>query len=320
MKVLFVHSGNSSRYPVSPFLLSQAEALRKSGVEVSLFPVMGRGRDYLRNVRPLRERIRTERPDVIHAHYALCGWVAVLARSGRPVVVSLMGDDAQGTFDPRGERTMGGNLLVMGTRLLQPFVQAIIIKSEGMGRAVWRKRIMHLLPNGVDLERFNPTLFGGHTLSVTSKAKKCVLFLGDPADPNKNVALVRDAIARSNRTDVELITPYGAGHADVPRLMQEAHVLALCSFAEGSPNVLKEAMAMGLPVVTVPVGDAALVLGDTPGCFVAGYDAGDFADKLCRALDLKGRTTGRNRLIALGLDAPAVARKLQAIYSSLLTR
>lgn len=317
MKVLFVHSGNSDRFPVSPFILSQAEALRKAGVQVELFAVKGHGTGYLRNIRPLRARIAAYRPDLIHAHYALCGWVAVLARADRPIVVSFMGDDAQGTFDKRGRPTLGGRLLKLTSRLLQPFVDAIILKSQAMDRVVWRRRIAHVIPNGVRLDVFRPETVA---TPVTDRdpLKKHVLFLGDPADPNKNFVLVRDAIARMGRSDVQLDAPYGIEHTEVVRRMATAHVLALCSFAEGSPNVIKEAMAMGLPIVTVPVGDAVHVVGDTPGCFVSGYSVEDFAQKLELALTFTGRTNGRGRILALGLDAETVARKLRALYSALI--
>ena len=317
MRVLFVHSGNSERYPVSPFVLAQAGSLRAEGVDVGFFAVKGRGLGYLRNVGPLRARIRAERPDVVHAHYALCGWVAVLARDGRPIAVSFMGDDAQGTFNANGGRTLGGRVLVLLARLLQPFVQAVIVKSEAMARVVWRRRILHVVPNGVDLDVFRPGAVTEPPHGI-DPAKKHVLFLGDPADPNKNVRLVRDAMPLLDRADVALAAPHGIAHAGVVRWMNAANALALCSFAEGSPNVIKEAMAMGLPIVTVRAGDAAWVVGDTPGCFVAGYTAADFADKLERALVFEGRTNGRARIIGLGLDAPSVARKLKAIYAALV--
>ncbi len=318
MKVLFVHSGNSRRFPVSPFLRSQADSLREEGAEVAFFPVVGKGLGYLRNVRPLRRTIRAIQPDVVHAHYALCGWVAVLAWGRRPVVVSLMGDDAQGTFTGPGRRTWSSWFFIALARSIQPFVDAIIYKSADLGKVVWRERIGHLLPNGVRLDQFREDKDIAGAAQDFDRSKKHVLFLGDPKDPNKNVALVRDAVELLGRSDVQLHVPHGIDHDAVVELMNRADVLALCSFGEGSPNVIKEAMACNCPIVSVRVGDVERVVGETEGCFVTGYEPVDFARGLERALAFNGRTRGRERILALGLDARSIARKLISIYQRTL--
>jgi teichuronic acid biosynthesis glycosyltransferase TuaC len=320
MRVLFVHSGNSQRFPVSPFLRSQAESLRAAGVDVDFFPVVGKGWAYLRNVAPLRAAIKERRPDVVHAHYSLCGCVAVLARGGRPVVLSLMGDDAQGTFSAQGRRTLGSWFFVLLAVMVQPFLHAIVYKSKDLGKVVWRKRIAHWLPNGVRLDQFRTDAGDAREELGFDRSKKHVLFLGDPEDPNKNIALVRDAIALLDRKDLVFHAVHGIDHDTVVKYLNSVDVFTLCSFGEGSPNVIKEAMAMDRPIVTVPAGDAPWVLGDTTGCYVAGYDAEDFAEKLERALAFNGRTKGRERLVALGLDAATIAGKLVAIYRGAINR
>lgn len=320
MKVLFVHSGNSKRYPVSPFLSSQAESLRAAGVDVAFFPVTGKGWSYLRNVKPLRAAMKEQRPDVVHAHYALCGWVAVLSRVGKPIVLSLMGDDAQGTFTAVGRRTRGSWFFILLTMLVQPFLAAIIFKSPDLGKVVWRKRIAHWLPNGVRLEQFTSDGGDARDQLGLDRSKKHVLFLGDPMDANKNIALVRDALALLKRTDVVFHAPHGIDHDEVVNYLNSVDVFTLCSFGEGSPNVVKEAMACNCPIVTVPAGDAAWVVGDTAGCFIADHTPKDFAEKLERALAFNGRTKGRERLIALGLDAKTIAAKLTDIYRNVLHR
>ncbi len=318
MKVLFVHSGNSKRYPVSPFLLSQAESLRVADVNVSFFPVTGKGWAYLRNVKHLRAAIQEQRPDVVHAHYTLCGWVAVLARGGKPIVLSLMGDDAQGTFTAVGRRTRSSWVFILLTKLVQPFLAAIIFKSKDLGKAVWRKRIAHWVPNGVRLEQFSTDSGDARDELGLDRSKKHVLFLGDPMDANKNIALVRGAIALLDRHDVLFHAPHGIDHDEVVKYLNSVDVFTLSSFGEGSPNVVKEAMACNCPIVTVPAGDAAWVVGDTAGCFIADYSPKDFAEKLERALAFNSRTKGRERLIALGLDARTIAGKLVDIYRNVI--
>ena len=65
-------------------------------------------------------------------------------------------------------------------------------------------------------------------------------------------------------------------------------MLLLTSRSEGSPNVVKEALATELPVVSTPVGDVAKLVRDVPGSHVRPADPRALADALADALE-KGR-------------------------------
>jgi len=66
----------------------------------------------------------------------------------------------------------------------------------------------------------------------------------------------------------------------IPELMNCADVFAFSSLYEGSPTVIKEALACNLPVVSVNVGDVKDVIENLPGCFLAERDVTDFAGKI----------------------------------------
>lgn len=72
---------------------------------------------------------------------------------------------------------------------------------------------------------------------------------------------------------------------DVPICLSAIDVFCLHSRNEGFPNVLAEAMAMGLPCVTTDVGDAAMLLGDC-GHVVPKQDAAALAQGVARLLQL----------------------------------
>lgn len=323
MKVLFVVSGNNAYYDVAPFIRSQGDSLAQEGAEVTYFPILGKGLfNYVKNILPLRKHLKQHPVDVIHAHYSLCGWVAVWASLGRiPVVLSYMGDDLFGSHTDLHKRSFVSWVLVLLGKTVQPFLQAIICKSPQMVEAVSRKNICHLVPNGVRLEQFKLYDKGLRKELGLEKDKKYVLFLGDPSDSNKNVALVEAALDILSRPDVELLIRYKVSHDMVVKYLNAADVFALCSFSEGSPNVVKEAMACNCPVVVTKAGDAAWVVGDTPGCYASPtWESEDFAKKLRLALqyaEKHGRTKGRERLLALGLDAKSIAGKVIAIYSKI---
>lgn len=76
--------------------------------------------------------------------------------------------------------------------------------------------------------------------------------------------------------------------SDVPVCLSAMDIFCLHSRTEGFPNVLGEAMAMGLPCVTTEVGDAALLMGDT-GILVPREDAKALAAGIQNLLDMKSK-------------------------------
>jgi teichuronic acid biosynthesis glycosyltransferase TuaC len=120
---------------------------------------------------------------------------------------------------------------------------------------------------------------------------------------------------------VELITPYPTTHENVVKYLNASDVFISTAFMEGSSNVIKEAMACNCPVVSTNAGDAAWVIGETPGCYITSFDPEDVAAKLKLALAFsktEGRTKGRERIMELGLDSETVAGRIVEVYGKAL--
>jgi teichuronic acid biosynthesis glycosyltransferase TuaC len=320
LRVLFVSAGRENGN-VSPIIKAQGDSLSERGVHISYFPITGRGlKGYFKSIFILRKFLMKSRYDIIHAHYSLSGWVALLASGKTPVVLSLMGDDIQGTYTSADKIKFSSLLLIASTKIIQPFVSAIISKSPNLAKNVDRKSISYTIPNGVKLYDFPEEGFRDEL--GLKKDIKYVLFIGDINDPNKNFNLVKSALSLLNRTDVELISIYNRPHSEVFKYLCSVDVFTLCSYGEGSPNVIKEAMACNCPLVSTPAGDVQWITGDTEGCYMASHDIPDFADKLNSALefsDTHGRTKGRERIISLSLDSATVAERIIKIYHFVLT-
>ncbi len=308
MKALFVSSANI--FPINSKVKNQGESLRKQGIEIEYFLIKGKGFfGYLRNIPRIKKYLKTHECDIVHAHYSLCGYVCGLARA-KPLVVSLMGSDVLVGF--------------LWKRIIRVFKRfswdAVIVKSAKMKGTVNIPQAV-VIPNGVALDKFKFLERETACRKVHfDPGKKHIIFVGYTELPVKNFRLAEEAYRLLNETDVELNIVCGVAHDLIPNYMYAADVLLLTSLHEGSPNVIKEAMACGCPIVTTDVGDAREIIGNTEGCFIATYEPGDVAEKIRLAIDFGKRTAGRKRLIALGLDEATTAKRIIELYKSVVKK
>jgi teichuronic acid biosynthesis glycosyltransferase TuaC len=315
MKILFVAGGNNKIAGITPFIKSQGLSLEKHGVNVNYFPIIGKGfKGYFRNIIKLKRYLRNNPVDIIHAHYSLSAWTCVFAFPKQKIVMSLMGTDAYGDYIGKNKIRVSSKLLMLSTFLIQPFVSKIISKSKNIENHVWRKRISHIVPNGIEMEIFKPQN------QINSK-EKMILFLGDKENVRKNFQLVKNALKLLPKQDYQLITPYPIKHEKIVKYLNETDILVFPSFMEGSPNVIKEAMACNCPIVATKVGDIEWLFGNEPGHYLADISPEDFANKIEKALiyaEKHGKTSGRERILRLGLDSDTVAKELIYIYRTIL--
>ena len=119
--------------------------------------------------------------------------------------------------------------------------------------------------------------------------------------------------------EIELIELKGYTRDQVTALMYNCHALLMTSKTEGSPQVVKEAMACGCPIVSVDVGDVAERTSGVEGCYVVtSREPKDIAEALRKALAFNGCTNGRERIIEMGLSNEQVAKQLESIYENVI--
>lgn len=312
MKVLFVSSGNS-KWGITPIVKAQGESLKKQGIELEFFPIQGKGMwGYLQNLPLLNRRLDEFRPDLVHAHYSLSAIAASLVCRA-PMVVSLMGSD-----------TVVSPINRMFIRFFDAIRwQALIVKSESMKHNI-KLSNASIIPNGVDIAHFHPLVQSDckHQVGFATN-KKQVIWLANPERYSKNIELASIAFKILNANKIEFKIIHDISHDQVPIYLNAADILLLTSRWEGSPNIIKEAMACNCPIVATNVGDVRHVLGDIEGCFITSFNPADVATKIESALkfvERRGRTNGRQRILELGLDADSIAKQLIQIYENVLER
>ena len=322
MRILMVTSQlpTSNKPRTLAFVARQIQSMRDIGLTVELLEIKGITQlKYIAGISQLWKLLK--RADIIHAHYSYCGWLARIQCS-LPIVISFMGDDLLGSPGNDGRATIRSRIEVQINRWFAHFVDAIIVKSEEMARIVAPLKV-HIVPNGVDLHTFFPIDIeqAKKELGLTM-GKKYVIFPGDPDNPRKgfNQALAVISIAQSHFTEQIVVqTLRGIMPEQVPLYFNACDAVLMTSLWEGSPNVIKEAMACNVPIISVPVGDVPQLLENVSVSEVCPRDPEEMGRALARILKCGRRSNGRDSIILKKLDQVTVAHRIHGIYKEVLS-
>ena len=187
MKVLFVSSGNLNK-GISPIVKTQGESLIKNGIKLDFFTIQGKGvLGYLENIPRLNAKLKTSTYDLVHAHYALSGWVSILSLPKTPTIISFMGSDLLGAVYLKRGRSYFHKLIANINRMFAgQFCNYSIVKAENLKLRLKTPNV-EIIPNGVDFEIFFPiNMVEARKKINLPLGKKLVLFPADPRRPTKN--------------------------------------------------------------------------------------------------------------------------------------
>src|SRR3954469_18144719 len=306
MRVLVVTNlyPSKERPALGPFVRDQVEALRRRpDLEVELFAFPPGPKALLRAAGRLRRRFRRTRFDIVHAHFGLTAWPALLARLG-PVAVTLHGND----------------LLVRrsyaATRAALPFcalTAGVSREFSGNLPGAGTKRRVAVLPVGIDLQRFRPIPRAQARARLhLDPAGPYLLFPHDPSRPLK-----RHDRAVAAAGDVPLLALGGVPPDEVPYWINAANAVLVPSAKEGFGLSVIEALACGVPAFGTPVGIHPVALGGIAGAYCAPWDRDAWRAALRPHLDAADpRVDGRARAELFSADA--MAERLVVAWRDLL--
>jgi len=288
------------------FVYEQARALRALGVDIDVLFVNGRANrlNYLAGIGRMWWRMLRNKYDLIHAHYVFSGLIARL-QLFLPVVVSFHG---------AGEMVGRQGQLC---RRLAPLVDGCTVTSQDHKSKLGFESA-HIIPCGVDMDLFKPMPQAAAREKLDWDPERRVMLYVGRISPEKRLDVIHGAydLLKKRRDDLDLQIIAGVPHETIPTYMNAADAYVMASDLEGSPVVIKEAMACNLPIVSVAVGDVAEVIGGTEGCYVCEQTPEDMAAKVEQALSFGKRTDGREAI--KHLQTAGEAEKILELYQNVL--
>lgn len=332
---------------------------RQHQVTVTTIPELGRsiraGSDLVA-LWKLWRLFRRERPALVHTHTAKAGTLGRVAAllAGVPVRIhTYHGHVFRGYFSPLMTR-----LAITIEAALARFTTAIIVISprqadEIAGFLRLRREVLHVVPLGLDLERFRSV----DVLAARARFRDAIVVTPSQvvisvvgrlvAIKNHRLALralrrmldagqtpvlaivgggeLEQALRDEARTlGVESQVRFAGWWDDLVAVYHGSDVIALTSDNEGTPVCLIEALACGRPVISTAVGGVSDVLdGGKRGALVPAGDADALASALGALMDPAARVrwTGASadEVIALyGIER--LADDVERLYDQLLAR
>lgn len=308
------------------FVQEQVKGLRAIGLEVQVLFVDRRQEGpmaYYRMGSKIDSAVAEFDPDAIHVMYGGVMADQIVRRHHiRPLVVTFHGSDLLGENLSGWPRKIISRYGVHCSRRAAKAADGVIVVARHLmkalnGAAAAADKV-RVIPCGIDLDRFKrmDPLECKHRLGWSPRSFH-VLFASSNGDPVKRPWLAKAAVAQMSPPDAPAELHYLSGipNVEVPLWVNASDVLLLTSVHEGSPTVVKEALACGLPVVSVDVGDVSERIEGLEGCYLARPQPAELAAKLCLVRQRGKRLDCRTRLEELSIVN--VAQKLKRCYEDI---
>lgn len=294
---------------ISPFVREQIESLQACYPDIRIDVRVIKGErprwGYIRETPLLPFIVKNGEYDIVHAHFGLTLVSTLFVRT--PIVITFHGSD----------------LLVNPTkhisRLLAPMASKVIVVAQRLKEALGYGEV---IPCGIDVDKFvMPDSFENRPIpKMPGKIK--VLFPSDPARIVKNYAMFSDVCKelemRGNK--IEKIHLMNVEREKVHEIYWDCDIMLLTSFSEGSPTVIKEAIAAKLPFVSVDVGDVKEWTSLIEfGIVVKGREPKNFADAAANLFSsIKHRALLDNSKCIEAMDLKSISKRIRSVYDEVI--
>jgi teichuronic acid biosynthesis glycosyltransferase TuaC len=302
------------------FSRREAASLAAVGVHVETFYLSSRTSmpELSKLGKAFRQFVATFMPDVVHAHFGTVTALFCLLNTNAPLVITFRGTDLNP--DPSISKLRG----LLGrtcSRIAAAGAAKNICVTEELKQRLWAgKSKTVVMPGSVNMELFRPiprdearAMLGWRTQS------RIVLFNAGrfPKIKRRDLAEASVQYAKRSLSGIELISLDGNVDPDkMPVIYSAADCLLVTSDYEGSPTVVREAMACNLPIVSVDVGDVAERIRNDHSSRIVVRNPEAIANELVSILSNTARSNGREAVMEIAEDR--VALQLRKLYERVI--
>ena len=311
IKVLIVCSGNIENHNIKihhAFVYEQIEFVKnKYNVEYDTLFIKGKGiLGYLKNYPEIKKKIKKYKPDLIHAHYGLSGLLSCLQRAV-PVVITFHGSEVVSSF-----------LKILSSFAAMMSKYNIYVAKHIRDKMFYKtQRNYKIIPCGINLDESREVDKKESLTKMGLKRENInILFGGAFNNMTKNYELAKNAINNISEKEINLIELKGFERSEVTYLLNACDLILLPSISEGSPQVIKEAMACNCPIVATDVGEIRDIISDAEGCYLTSFEPKDVSNNIKLALEYGKRTNGREKIKRF--DNNLIAEIISSVYKEVL--
>jgi teichuronic acid biosynthesis glycosyltransferase TuaC len=319
MRVLHIMPGEPKG---STFIFARRDvaSLQRAGIDGCSYHVLSRVsplalvKDWVR----IRRVITQFQPHIIHTHYGTMTALLSALATTRPLVLTFQGSDLNPEPGYSWLRCAIGRL--MSNLAALRAARIICVSQQLRSRLWWRRKCSSAIPSGVDLNTIFPmSRQEARKLLGWDDNDKVVLFNAGKFPAVKRLDLAEAAVAAAQNicADVRLVVLRGDVEPNrVPLFLNAADCLLVTSDWEGSPNIVKEALACNLPVVSVRVGDVPERLKSVVPSKIVERDPASLGAALCEIIQAPRRSNGREAIGEIAADR--IAARISALYEAIL--
>jgi len=179
------------------------------------------------------------------------------------------------------------------------------------------KQKAHVIPCGIDIRVFqhlNKTQCQ-HALGLNVEKRYVFFNANNPKVKRLDIAQAAIQLLQE-KFPAALLSLNGNVHPDeIPQYINACDAVLLCSDSEGSPMIIKEALACEVPIVSVAVGDVVERISGVSNCFIVEQDVNAIHYQLDHILSQDSLSTnGREKLKTDELDSITTIRKIIYVY------
>ncbi|HEX7366912.1 MAG TPA: glycosyltransferase [Pelobium sp.] len=285
LNVLFIT--NMFPYPKSPnfgiFVKEQIDCLVANfGIFAKTFFINPQEKGnivYLKSIYKIFKTLKKHPEiDIIHIHYGLSALFLLFFKPKQKIFVTFHGSDIL--------KKQNRYIQVIISKYIAKKVDKAFILNDEMESIMKKLKVPYeVLPCGVDADFFTIDSNGREKTANS----RLIVFPGDPTRDVKNYPLFKQVIAilgAKSQFSIQTECIHNMSRAQVKELLNRADCLLMTSISEGSPQVIKEALACNTPVVSVPVGDVDVVIKNIPNCYISSnYKPEDLAVLTSKAIE-----------------------------------